>query len=318
VQEEIALALVEGGQLQIGCCIGHVAPDGMLHRRVDGKDVELVHLAELCRQRCRRGHIAHLPTGDVVGLAEARHDEGPLHQPRHRGRADVRHAVEHHVFVDLVADQQGVGVLQQGGQLFELATRPHGGAGVVWTVDQDHSRARRQGRCDALEVRAEAARRQRHTHHAASGQFDVRRVAVVARFQHHHLVARVHGAQDGRQDALRGARRDGDFAAGVIAVAVQLRQLVGHALAQQRDARHRRVLVQAVAHGRCDGVDQGRVAVEIGKALAQVHRACFLRQRRHDGEDGGAHLGQSAGQGRCCGVRMRVQDRVHRSGPHRV
>jgi hypothetical protein len=65
-------------------------------------------------------------------------------------------------------------------------------------------------------------------------------------------------------------------------------------LAQRRHAGHRRVLVVAGAHRLRHRVDQARVAVEVGKALAQVDRTVLLRQRRHDGEDGRADVRQAA------------------------
>ena len=65
---------------------------------------------------------------------------------------------------------------------------------------------------------------------------------------------------------------------------------------QRRNARHRRVLVQAAAHRVRHRIDQARVAVEIGKPLAQVDRAVLLRERRHDGEDGGADVRQAGDQ----------------------
>ena len=82
VAEQVALALVERRQVEVGRRVGHVAGDAMLHRRIHGEHVVLVDLAELGRQRRRRRHVADLPAGDVVGLAEARHDEGALGQFR--------------------------------------------------------------------------------------------------------------------------------------------------------------------------------------------------------------------------------------------
>ena len=62
---------------------------------------------------CGRRHIADLPAGHVVGLAETGDDEGARGQAREARRALVLLAVEHHVLVDLVADQQHVGGRQQ-------------------------------------------------------------------------------------------------------------------------------------------------------------------------------------------------------------
>jgi hypothetical protein len=64
---------------------------------------------------------------------------------------------------------------------------------------------------DAVEVGPERARHQRHAHHGAAGQLDVGHVAVVARLQHDHLVARPHDGQDAGDDGLGGAGGDGDL-----------------------------------------------------------------------------------------------------------
>ena len=56
-------------------------------------------------------------------------------------------------------------------------------------------------------------------------------------------------------------------------------------------ARPRRVLVVPRRHRIAHGLQQLRVALEIGEALAQVDRAVFGGQLRHHGEDGGADLG---------------------------
>ena len=109
--------MVEGRQVQVGGGLGHVAGQGVLHRCVDGEDVELVHFAELSRERGGGGHVADFPAGDVVGLAEAADDEGARCQAGKAHRAVVHGAqggVKHHVFIDLVADEQHVGGCQQG------------------------------------------------------------------------------------------------------------------------------------------------------------------------------------------------------------
>jgi hypothetical protein len=69
-------------------------------------------------------------------------------RPGKRAALVVLLAVEHHVFVDLVADQQHVGGRQQFLQRSMSLARPHGGAGVVRAVDHDGAGARRDGRGD--------------------------------------------------------------------------------------------------------------------------------------------------------------------------
>ena len=84
--------------------------------------------------------------------------------------------------------------------------------------------------------------------------------------------------EDGGEDRLRRAGGDRDLGRRVVAAAVERLDLGGDPLAQGRHAGHRRVLVQAGAHRRVDGVDQLRIAVEIGEALAEVDGAVLLRR----------------------------------------
>ena len=204
----------------------------------------------------------------------------------------MRGAVEHHVLVHLVRHQQDVGGGQQGFELQHLLARPDGGAGVVRRVDDDGAGTGRDGRRDQGEIRTKGARGQRHAHDLAAGQLDIGDVAVVAGLQHDHLVAGMHAAQDGRQDGLGGAGGDGDFTARVVPAPIERLNLAGHGLAQGQGAGHGRVLVEPAAHGAGHLLYQGRVAVEVRKALAEVDRLVLSGQRGHDGEDGGADLGE--------------------------
>ena len=168
----------------------------------------------------------------------------------------------------------------------------------VRRVDQQQARFGRDGGGDLGKVRAEGFGRERHAHRHATGQLDIGYVAVVARVEHDDLIARADAAEDDGQNGLRGTGGDGDFAGGVVAPAVQRFDLLRHHFAQRGHARHRRVLVVAGLHGAVHAVEQGRVATEIRKALAQVDSFVLVGQRRHDGEDGGAHMGQAAREAR--------------------
>ncbi len=233
----------------------------------------------------------------MVGLAEARHDEAAPRQfrmPRHRL---MRLAVVDHVLVDLVRQQQDIGACQQLRQLAHVFLAPDRAGRVVRRVDQDHARARRDRGREAVERNAEVRRVERDRHRLAAGQFDRRQIAVVARLQHDHFVARMDRAQDRGQQRLCRAGGHRDFAVGVVGAAIELADLVRDGLAQLRHAGHRRVLVQAALHRARDRVDDLRIAVEVRKALAQVDRILLGGERGHHGEDGGAHVGQ-AGRGR--------------------
>ena len=227
----------------------------MLHRGVDGEHIELVHLAELGAQGCGRRHIAHFPAGHMVGFTKARHDEGTRRQAGVARCALVRHAVEHHVLIDLVADQQDVGWCQQLLQAQHFLRSPDHATGVVRRVDQDGAGFGGDGGGDFVEIRPEAARRQRHRYRDATRQLDVGDVAVVAGFEHDHLIARVHHGQDCRDDGLRSASRDGDLGCWVIVAPVHGLHFGGYRLAQGRHAGHGRVLVKSLGHGRGHPLD---------------------------------------------------------------
>ena len=290
--KQIAFALVEGRQVEVGTGIGHVTRQPVLYRRVDGEDIELMHLAKFGAQRRGRRHRANLPAGHVVGLAKTRDNEGACGQAGEAGHAQVLPSVVHHVLVDLVADDEDVGRRQQLLQAQHVGLGPDGGGRVMRGVDQDGPGTAGDGGGNQVEVRAETSRRQGNTHDATSGQFDVGRIAVVAGFEHDDLFTAAHHGQDGGQDGLGGAGGDRDLIGGAVAALMQRRDFRRHGLAQQRDTRHRRVLVQALRHGLGDGLHQDRIAGKVGKSLTQIDRALFRRQRRHDGENGGAHRRQ--------------------------
>ena len=290
--KQVALALVKRRQLQVGLGVCHVAGQAVLHRCVDREHVELVHFAELGRHRCRRRHETDFPARDVVGFAETGDDKGARRQARETRRAVVLLAVEHHVFVDLVADQQHIGRRQKVLQLQHVRLAPHGGAGVVRAVDHQGACFGADGGGYPIEIRPECARLERYTHGGTTGQFDIRYVAVITRVQHNHFVAAPYNRQDGTDDGLGGAGGNRDLGRGVVVAppkgSMPGAQFGANGIAQQRYTGHRRVLVQAALHRIRYRIDQGRVAVEIGETLAQIDGAFFGRQRGHDGEDGGA------------------------------
>ena len=173
---------------------------------------------------------------------------------------------------------------------------PDGACRVVRRVEHDQARARRDGGSQLVKRDAEVRRIQRDRHDFATGQFNRWNVAVIRRLENDDFVARMHAAQHRGQQRLRGTGGNGDLAVGVVGVAVQVGDFRGDGLAQRRHARHRRVLIQARAHGVGHRIDDARVAVEIRKALAQVDGLFLRGQRRHHGEDGSAHIRQPRGR----------------------
>ena len=75
---------------------------------------------------------------------------------------------------------------------------------------------------------------------------------------------------------------------GIVPSAVEQLDLPGERLAKPEDARHRRVLVVAVAHRAGDRLDELGRAVEVGKALPDIDRVELERELRHHLEDADA------------------------------
>ena len=179
-------------------------------------------------------------------------------------------------------------------QLLHVLTRPDGTAGVVRRIDQNRTRFGVDGGGDLAEIRPKGAGSERHAHRDATGQVDAGHVAVVAGLQHDDFVAWMHDGQNCRDDRLSGSGGDGDLCVAFIALAVHRLNFCGDRFTQAGHARHRRVLVQAALHGGGDVVDQGRVAVEIGETLSQIHRFVLGGQGGHHCKNRGADGGQFA------------------------
>jgi len=307
--KQVAFALVKIGQLQIGRGVSHVARQGMLHGRVDGEHHELVHLAQLGGVVGGGGHGANFPTGHMVGFAKAGDDECACGQAHKLGCAPVLQWRIDHVFIDLVADQHHVGGGQDLLQGQHFIACPDHAAGVVRGVDQDGAGTWTDGGADAVKVGPEAARGQGYAHHAATGQLDVGHIAVVAGFEHDDFVPGVYDGQDDGQNGLRCPGGDGDFSVGVVAAAVQSFDFGGHGFAQRGHAGHGRVLVEAFAHRVAHQLGQARLTRKVRKALAEVDGFFFGGQGRHDGEDGGAHVGRLGEEGGAAGVHVKRKNK---------
>ena len=152
----------------------------MLHRRVNGKDVELVYFSEFSHQACRCGHIAHFPTGHMVGFAKTGNNKSPSGQARVTRNAFVLGTIKHHVFIHFVTDHQDLGGREQGLQSQHIGCTPDRGAGVVRRVDHDGTGSGCQGRFDFFKIGAKASGLQRHPNHDPTGKRNVGNIAVVA------------------------------------------------------------------------------------------------------------------------------------------
>ncbi|MCY1538878.1 hypothetical protein D9M68_744400 [compost metagenome] len=162
-------------------------------------------------------------------------------------------------------------------------------------VEDDHAGARAEGILHALPVDGEARQRERHVHAAAAGQFDRRFVAVVAGVEDYHLVTGANHGLDGAEDRLGGTGGDGDLAVGADLAAIEGSDLGRHLLAQRRQAGHRRVLVVPGGDVPAHRIAERGGGGEVREALGQVDGAGFRGELGHAGEDGGADVGQLAG-----------------------
>ena len=91
--------------------------------------------------------------------------------------------------------------------------------------------------------------------------------------------------EDGGGDRLGGADGDQHLGLRVEVHPVAALALGGDGLPQRRDARPRRVLVDAVGDRLLRGLEHGGRAVLVREALAQVDRVEARGQCRHRGED---------------------------------
>ena len=203
----------------------------------------------------------------------------------------MRLAVEHHVLVDLVRDHEQSGLDRDRLEPSHVGIRQGHAARVVRRVDQDCPGAGGDRSCDRIPVDAKCVGH-RDADRDATGQLDIGQVAVVGRLDHDDFVARAHDRQDRGEDGLCGAGGDRDFGIRIVVMAVERGDLGADGLSQRRNAGHRRVLIEALAHRARHRVDQCRIAVKIGKALSEIDRLVLGGQCRHHGKDGGAHLGQ--------------------------
>ncbi|MNN81464.1 hypothetical protein D3C81_1982910 [compost metagenome] len=90
-----------------------------------------MYLAQLGTQRRRGDHIAGLPAGDVISLAERADNEGALIQLLVGQHAGMAHAVVDQVFIHFIADQVDIAVSDKPGQLVEVFSGNQRTAGVV-------------------------------------------------------------------------------------------------------------------------------------------------------------------------------------------
>ncbi|MNV50577.1 hypothetical protein D3C71_1425950 [compost metagenome] len=194
--------------------------EGILHRGIGGKHHKLVYLADLVHQRRRCHAVTDAPAGDVIGFAKRRNDHAAFGQLRVACHAVMNIAIEHHVFVNFVGQNDDVGIASQGGQPFDIMFTEYAARWIVRAVDDDHPRFAVDGRSDLIPVNMQIFQRQFNRHRSGALQTHDRRIAVERRFKIDHLIARVHQCADGGIQPFAGAGNDRDFFVSVIACAI--------------------------------------------------------------------------------------------------
>ncbi len=135
--------------------------------------------------------------------------------------------VEHHVLVDLVGQDDDVGVARQRREARDVVIANDGGGGIVGRVEDDHPRFRRDGRSDLVPIDAEQVGLQFDCDRCRPLQAHHRSVAVEGRLEVDDLVTRVHERTGGGIKRLAGADHDRDFAVGIVAGPIHALDLVG-------------------------------------------------------------------------------------------
>jgi hypothetical protein len=126
----------------------------------------------------------------------------------------------------------------------------------------------------------------------AAGEAHQGQVGVVHGLEQHHLVPRLHDAQDRARQRLRGPGGHHHLARGVEVEPLPAPVMGGNRRAQLGNAHHGGILVVAVEHrlGRRPPHVLGTRIVR--EALPQIDRARLAGQARHHLEDGGGQVGE--------------------------
>lgn len=191
-----------------------------------------------------------------------------------------------------------IALADQRGQAVQVAARRQRAAGIVRRVEEDQPGTRGDRIGQALPVHGEIRQGQRHVHAATARQLHGGLIAVIAGIEDDGLVARTDQRLHRAEDRLGGTGGDGDLAVGVPLHAVVACNLRCHLLAQGGQTGHRRILIAPFQDMARHCFTQRLRPVEIGKALGQVDRPGIQSELRHAREDGGADVGQFAGEHR--------------------
>ena len=212
-------------------------------------------------------------------------------------------AVVHDPVVDLVGDRDRVEFPAEPRDALELGASEDATGRVVRRVQDDRTRALREGAPQAVGIELPARRLQRDVDLASGREAHGRQVVLVERLDDDHLVARVDHGEDRGADRLGHAAGDDDVAVGVEAQPVEFLHRPRDRRSQRRDAPGDRVLVVAAVEGRVGGGNDLRRRREVRKTLRQVHRLVAEREAGHLADDGGAQPVEACGGTHAAGAK---------------
>ena len=185
-----------------------------LHEDRGAGTVEFDQLADCVLIPRRQHQPAQSPTRHQKGLGKALCDDQPVF-----GLGDVEKARRGHArtkpdpLVDLVGKDPGAGLaaMFENGLLFGARQGP--ASGVVWRIDQQHLRQRRDRIEQSLQIQRPGAvgiGRQRHPRHLGAQDGRLRGQVRPHRHHRHHLVASTGQHLHGQHQCRHAGRRDRD------------------------------------------------------------------------------------------------------------
>ena len=294
-----------------------------------GEGEKLVHLRRDPQQRRRGADKADLPAGQRKDLAGGADLDGAI---AHAGNGDQRNmlaAVEDHMLPDLVADRDGVELLTEPRQQFEVLARIDHGGGIERIVEQHGLGLVVEGASQHLLGEPPMRRFEAQQARNAAGLADDRQIGIVDRLEHDDLVAGLDDGQDGAGQRFGAARRHHHLGHGIEGKTMPAPVMGRDRLPQFRNAHHRGVLVVAVHHRVRRRAADVLGAGIVRKALAEIDGVVVARELRHRLEDRDRKIGEHLVHGRHGAVSrrswsaiprpsrpaFRPPDACHRQGP---
>ena len=203
------------------------------------------------------------------------------------------------VLVDFIAQHVNFTFRNRLPQRGEIGLLPHRRRRVVRGIQDHQAGFVAQQRSKRLPVRAKMRRLERHAFHHAAGEFNRRRIAVVARIKADNFIARTHQRGDGRIERFGRPCRHRNVAVRIGLMAVQLRRFIRNGFPQRLHARHRRILIRPLRHVVRQALLQIGRAVEIRESLRKVNGVVLLRQSAHLRKDGSTEIGKFTLRNQC-------------------